>query len=81
MALDFKGEAVTFKATTAGILSNLSHCIELMHQRDESWKRKLEKEIEKKKKINEAYQNLVKEKANITVINGPDFEVGRWGEV
>ncbi len=75
MALDFKGEAVTFKATTAGILANLSHCIELMHQRDESWKRKLDKEIEKKKKINEAYTNLLKEKANITVINGPDFEV------
>jgi collagen type IV alpha-3-binding protein len=75
MSLDFKGEAVTFKATTAGILANLSHCIELMHQRDESWKRKLDKEIEKKKKINEAYTNLLKEKANITVINGPDFEV------
>ena len=43
MAMDFKGEAVTFKATTAGILANLSHCIELMHQRDETWKRKLEK--------------------------------------
>lgn len=81
MSLDFKGEAVTFKATTAGILSNLSHCIELMHQRDESWKRKLEKEIEKKKKINEAYTNLLKEKANITVINGPDFEEGPHSQI
>uniref|UniRef100_A0A8B9FUU6 Ceramide transfer protein n=1 Tax=Amazona collaria TaxID=241587 RepID=A0A8B9FUU6_9PSIT len=28
--IDFKGEAITFKATTAGILATLSHCIELM---------------------------------------------------
>jgi collagen type IV alpha-3-binding protein len=75
MAMDFKGEAVTFKATTAGILSNLSHCIELMHQRDETWRRKLEKEIEKRKKFDEAYRGLLKEKANMTVIGGPDFEV------
>lgn len=43
MAVDFKGEAFTFKATTAGILSNLSHCIDLMHQREETWRKKLEK--------------------------------------
>ena len=27
--IDFKGEAITFKATTAGILATLSHCIEV----------------------------------------------------
>lgn len=42
-AVDFKGEAFTFKATTAGILATLGHCIELMGQREESWKRRLEK--------------------------------------
>lgn len=42
-AIDFKGEAFTFKATTAGILATLSHCVELMNQREESWKRRVEK--------------------------------------
>ena len=42
-AIDFKGEAFTFKATTAGILSTMSHCIDLMAQREESWKKRLER--------------------------------------
>lgn len=41
--IDFKGEAITFKATTAGILSTLSHCIELMVKREESWQKRLDK--------------------------------------
>uniref|UniRef100_A0A672GTW6 Ceramide transfer protein n=1 Tax=Salarias fasciatus TaxID=181472 RepID=A0A672GTW6_SALFA len=42
--IDFKGEAITFKATTAGILSTLSHCIELMVKREDSWQKRLDKE-------------------------------------
>lgn len=45
MRLDFKGEAYTFKATTTGILHNLGHCIELMQQREEFLKKKLDKVI------------------------------------
>lgn len=41
--IDFKGEAITFKATTAGILSTLSHCIELMVKREDSWQKRLDK--------------------------------------
>ena len=41
--MDFKGEAFTFKATTAGIIATMSHCIELMSQREDAWKKKLEK--------------------------------------
>ena len=43
-AVDFKGEAITFKATTAGILATLQYCTELMGQREEQLKKKLEKE-------------------------------------
>lgn len=43
MRLDFKGEAYTFKATTAGILHNLALCIETMQQREEYWVKKFEK--------------------------------------
>ncbi|KAM9510106.1 ceramide transfer protein-like isoform 4-T4 [Guaruba guarouba] len=42
--IDFKGEAITFKATTAGILATLSHCVELMVKCEESWQRRLDKE-------------------------------------
>ena len=41
--VDFRGEAITFKATTAGVIQVLSHCIELMTKREEQWKRKLER--------------------------------------
>ena len=45
--IDFKGEAITFKATTAGIIASLSHCIDLMSKREEYWKAKFEKVREK----------------------------------
>ena len=41
--IDFKGEAITFKATTAGILATLSHCIELMVKREDSWQKRMDK--------------------------------------
>uniref|UniRef100_A0A673BWL3 Ceramide transfer protein n=1 Tax=Sphaeramia orbicularis TaxID=375764 RepID=A0A673BWL3_9TELE len=42
--IDFKGEAITFKATTAGILATLSHCIDLMVKREDNWQKRLDKE-------------------------------------
>uniref|UniRef100_A0A8D2H313 Ceramide transfer protein n=1 Tax=Urocitellus parryii TaxID=9999 RepID=A0A8D2H313_UROPR len=57
--IDFKGEAITFKATTAGILATLSHCIELMVKREDSWQKRLDKEIEKRRRIEEAYKNAM----------------------
>ncbi len=41
--IDFKGEAITFKATTAGIIASMSHCIDLMNKKEEYWKAKFEK--------------------------------------
>ncbi|CAH1796344.1 unnamed protein product [Owenia fusiformis] len=74
-ALDFKGEAFTFKATTAGIIATLSHCIELMNQREEAWRKRLEREIEKRKKVEEAYKSRCAERQiKPIVIGGPDYE-------
>ena len=56
---DFKGEAITFKATTAGIVATMSHCIELMSQREELLKRKVEREMMARKRIEEKYNSLV----------------------
>ncbi|KAK2157799.1 hypothetical protein LSH36_184g03031, partial [Paralvinella palmiformis] len=75
-AIDFKGEAFTFKATTAGILATLSHCIELMMQREDAWKKRLEKEVEKNKKLKEAYKLVLADKRKTVIIGGPDFEEG-----
>lgn len=49
--VDFKKEAFTFKATTAGIIATLSNCIELMSQREEQWKKRLEKEQERRRSV------------------------------
>lgn len=77
-AIDFKGESFTFKATTAGIISTLSHCIELMAQREEAWRKRLEKEVERRKKYEEAYRTLLEQKQHLTAtkLGGPDFEEG-----
>ncbi|XP_013394772.1 collagen type IV alpha-3-binding protein isoform X2 [Lingula anatina] len=76
-AIDFKGEAFTFKATTAGIVATLNHCIELMSQREDAWRKRSERETEKRKKIEEAYKALLQDsKKPPIVIGGPDYEEG-----
>lgn len=79
-AVDFKGESFTFKATTAGIIATMSHCMELMTQREEAWKKKLDKECERRKKYEEAYRSLLeqhnKQQQNTSRLQGPDFEEG-----
>ncbi|KAF6123731.1 hypothetical protein HJG60_003121 [Phyllostomus discolor] len=74
--IDFKGEAITFKATTAGILATLSHCIELMVKREDSWQKRLDKEIEKRRRIEEAYKNAMTELKKKSHFGGPDYEEG-----
>lgn len=82
MGLDFKGEAFTFKATTTGILHNLALCIEIMQQREDFLKKKLDKELEKRKKLEEQVREMSKNgslgdgKRNQIIIAGPDFEEG-----
>ncbi|PVD19901.1 hypothetical protein C0Q70_20395 [Pomacea canaliculata] len=74
-AVDFKGEAFTFRATTAGIVATLSHCIELMSQREDAWKKRLEREVERRKKYEEAYKATVADKKP-HIVGGPDYEEG-----
>ncbi|XP_049906124.1 ceramide transfer protein-like isoform X2 [Epinephelus moara] len=74
--IDFKGEAITFKATTAGILSTLSHCIELMVKREDSWQKRLDKELEKRRRVEDAYKSAVNELKKKSHYGGPDYEEG-----
>lgn len=74
-AIDFKGEAITFRTTTQAVLATLAHCIDLMVQREDVWRKKFDKETERRKH----FENLSKtyfEKLNARSIHpGPDLEV------
>ncbi|KAG9353702.1 hypothetical protein JZ751_011824 [Albula glossodonta] len=101
--IDFKGEAITFKATTAGILATLSHCIDLMVKREDSWQKRLDKpcssatnalnghciscssttshiitktEMEKRRRVEEAYKTAMAELKKKSHFGGPDYEEG-----
>ncbi|XP_056314458.1 ceramide transfer protein isoform X2 [Danio aesculapii] len=74
--IDFKGEAITFKATTAGILSTLSHCIDILVKREESWQRRLDKEIERRRRAEDAYKAALTELKKKPHYGGPDYEEG-----
>lgn len=49
--IDFRGESITFRATTAGVVTTLQHCLDIINQRDEIWKRKFDKETERRKRV------------------------------
>ncbi|XP_049595013.1 ceramide transfer protein isoform X2 [Syngnathus scovelli] len=74
--IDFKGEAITFKATTAGILATLSHCIDLMVKREDSWQKRLDKEMEKRRRIEDSYKSALNELKKKSHFGGPDYEEG-----
>lgn len=75
--IDFKGEAITFRATTAGVLTTLTHCVDIIIQKDENLKRKLEAEIERRKKAEEQVKACKDEldKFKKASLLGPDLEV------
>lgn len=82
--IDFRGEAITFKATTLGVIQVLGHCIELMNKRDELWKKKLEREREKCRKISEKLKEMQDDKEiseQKQFIGGPDFVEGPYSKL
>ncbi|KAG7318492.1 hypothetical protein KOW79_018247 [Hemibagrus wyckioides] len=76
IGIDFKGEAITFKATTEGILSAMSHCIDIMVKREETWQKRLDKEMEQRKRIEESYKSAITELKKKSHYGGPDYEEG-----
>ncbi|XP_030560811.1 collagen type IV alpha-3-binding protein [Drosophila novamexicana] len=76
--IDFKGESITFRATTSGVLSTLQHCLEIIAENDESWKRKLEREIDKRRRAEEQNRKFKEEIEKLKRLSypGPDFEEG-----
>jgi len=77
-SVDLKGEAITFKATTAGLLATLQYCTELMGQREDHLKRRLEKEQLGRRQAEEKVRRLeaLGERENRQGRSGPDYEEG-----
>ncbi|VDP85599.1 unnamed protein product, partial [Echinostoma caproni] len=69
-ALDFRGESHMFKATATGILTNLSHTIELMQQNEEQWRRRFEREVERKRRLEETQRAMAQELAHLRQLTG-----------
>jgi collagen type IV alpha-3-binding protein len=46
-------QAITFRETTSGFLMQLNNCVEQITQKEEKFKKKLDKEIERRKKLEE----------------------------
>ncbi|XP_049830403.1 ceramide transfer protein [Schistocerca gregaria] len=71
---DFKGEALTFKATAAGVIATLQHCVELVGQREEVWRRRMEREVEKRRKAEEQARTAASRR--LIIHSSPDYEEG-----
>lgn len=75
-AIDFKGEAMTFKATTTGVLTTLEHCLEMVRQSEDVWRKRLERELERRRRLEENIRLLRCHGPRSSVHAGPDCEEG-----
>lgn len=58
LSLDFKGEAINFKATTDSLFDSLNAALEIMQQKEDFFARKFEQDLDRKKKLEEMRQQL-----------------------
>ena len=63
-AADFRADAITFKATAAGILATMSHCIEIMAQCERQWIRKPEHEYTSRRSLEGITKSAVSNSAS-----------------
>ncbi|KAK9747239.1 PH domain [Popillia japonica] len=76
-SIDFKGEAITFRTTTAAVLDTLAHCVDLVTQREDCWRKRLEREMERRKRtenLSKSYFDQLQKLRNVHT--GPDMEEG-----
>lgn len=74
--IDFKGEAITFRTTTAAVLDTLAHCAELVTQREEAWRKRLERETERRRRCESLSKSYFEQLQKMRVVHpGPDLEV------
>eukprot|EP00117_Sycon_ciliatum_P003502 scpid29525/ scgid8268/ Collagen type IV alpha-3-binding protein; Ceramide transfer protein len=85
--IDFRGESITFRATLQGLLSTISYCNDLITRRDETMKKRLEREIERRRKAEQSVKSrrtaasstsAAASAAGGRMMGGPDFEEGPY---
>ncbi|XP_060533211.1 ceramide transfer protein-like isoform X1 [Cylas formicarius] len=75
--IDFKGESITFKTTTAAVIDTLDHCAELVAQREESWRKRFEKEKERRRRSDDLCRKYFEQMRKVRNVHpGPDLEEG-----
>ncbi|ODM92755.1 Collagen type IV alpha-3-binding protein [Orchesella cincta] len=85
--VDFRGEALTFKTCfmkfkfilgdNGCLINSVSSCTEFMTQREDLWKKKHEREVQKRKKLEENFnQALKRAQRKKAAMGGPDCEEG-----
>ncbi|XP_055324849.1 ceramide transfer protein isoform X1 [Sitodiplosis mosellana] len=77
-SIDLKGESLTFRATSQTILATLNQCLDIINQREEYLKKKMETEIERRRQSEELCKKLKDElsKTKSPAFFGPDSEEG-----
>ncbi|XP_031639368.1 ceramide transfer protein-like [Contarinia nasturtii] len=76
-SIDLNGESVAFRATSQGILATLNQCLDIINQREDCLKRKMETEMEQRRQSEELCKKLKDElsKTKSPAFFGPDSEV------
>lgn len=68
-----KGESVTFRATTQSVLATLNQCIDIINQRDEYFRKKMDTEMERRRQSEDmckwVYFLLLANNLNMVEIN------------
>lgn len=61
----------------------MQHCLEIIVENDETWRNKLDREIEKRKKVEEQNRKFKEEIEKIKRISypGPDLEVSKKSSI
>jgi len=81
-SVDFRGEAITFKATTSGVLNTLSHCVDLMQKREDTLLKRLENEQERRRKLTEKHEEAIQAaRRTMAFVGSPDLQEGPMSEL
>lgn len=76
-AIDFKGEAITFRTTTAAVLDTVAHCVDLVSQREDSWHKRLDRELDRRRRVENLAKSYLEQLQKVHNVHpGPDLEEG-----
>lgn len=81
-AIDFKGEAITFRTTTAAVLDTVAHCVDLVSQREDSWHKRLDRELDRRRRVENLAKSYLEQLQKVHNVHpGPDLEVSQMNTI